>query len=263
MERDEYKENYEFCLTYTREELEDLMDEYKIIGRDKLKNKDEICGVLARIVDFELIYSDEEFELLTDIEEFNLNKKEKFYEQLPSEMIEKISSYLSLEELQRLALTNRNISQYQNRYIENEFEVLRQKAIIKREIIKQQVQDFINTEENERYLNIYHQYTLVYIALEDNPHLSLEFLIELLKIISQLNPTSLENVWYHFFERNRLDVIKYVLNPKNFTLTERDVKTIDNFNVAFDNDDIEIRNLINSHPNSHPNSRYYNKQNRL
>lgn len=228
MEQEDYEENYEFCLTHSKEELEDLLDENNILGSEELESKSEMCDILARFVYFEV----------DDVEV----EEESLYEQLPAEMIEKISGYLDLEGLQRLALTNKNISKYQNRYIKDE--LIKQK-IVRLEIVRQQVLDFIQKSG----LNaLYNPTVLLSSSLKEDPNEPLDFLVELIREIKIINSDASIILWRFLVQYNRTDVIKYLLISSNDNVSAKDLKVLYSFYyVRYNNP--EILNLIVTHPN--------------
>lgn len=188
------------------------------MGLDELKNKEEMCSILDRIVDFDADVSSSS------------------YEQLPAEMIEKISSYLDLEDFQRLALTSKTMYYYQSPYIKSE--------LIKQKIVKQ-VQDIIKTRDP-----YYNSSFLLYNILTKNPNSQLEFLIELIKVIRSIGAEP-SDLWNYLVQYNRTDVIRYFLIYQSDKLYSEDLRVLYLFYRNRYNNP-EFLNLILKHPKLHP-----------
>lgn len=215
MEQD-YETNYDICLTYSQEELEDLMDRHNILGRENLTSKYEMCSILARI------------------EDFNLN-----YENLPVEMIYKINEYLSYEEVEKLALTKQKMAEIHSPYLH--FKDVRNIERLRRhEIVKQEVKDFM--QDKKSFTEQQKEATFIILLFSNEK--SSDFLIEFMKEI-KINKLILK----YLIINRRSDIIKYFLDPQNYTLNHRQINILyiqynkQNYN------DPEVLNLIVNHIN--------------
>lgn len=298
--KSEFQINYEQCLTYSNEELQDLLYTNNILGREELESKKEICNILARSIDF----NDENFELrnknMLSIFPYGVKNSvvtpkrkppplpKKYplkgwrnvplpllkyqaqtqfpYGELPLEVAYDINQYLSLKDVENLALINKQSYYNQYNYIQKKSQSLQDevKSFIYSNLSSEDIKKLYSRLEFNKNRWIQEK-VLLSVPPKSVPFI-IEFYKQLIKLGGHISFEDLITTKYNYKEyTTRFDVVRFLLshNIPGIDITKYNLATMReylekyNYLNAIKTDYSDIIELSRSHPNNDPFVGYY------